>query len=91
MAVKLLRVWVKRQLDLKFFEKILKFTYENLNGKLNFTHFLSDLPGPFLVYISLENNTTFLQQNFRFRGDLPPSPAGALALNDLEISLICEF
>ena len=33
---KSLRVWAKNQLDLKILEKFLKFTYENLNGKLIF-------------------------------------------------------
>ena len=31
---KFLRVWAKNQYELKFLEKILKFTYKNLNGKL---------------------------------------------------------
>ena len=44
-----------------------------------FTHFISDLPGPLSFYPTLENNTIFLQQFFRFRGraELPPPPAGA--------------
>ena len=38
-----MRVWVKSQLRVEIFEKILKFTYKNLNGKLIFTNFLSHL------------------------------------------------
>ena len=36
---KFLHVWAKNQWRLKFFEKILKFTYKNLNGKLLFYPF----------------------------------------------------
>ena len=65
---------------MKFVEKILKFTYKNLNGKLILIHFLSVLPGPLSFYTALENNTIFLQQFFLFRGgeaSPPPSPLRA--------------
>ena len=79
---KFLRVWAKNQWGLKFVEKILKFTYKNLNGKLPFFLFLSHLPGPLSFYTALENNTIFLQQFFQFRGGgagkLPPPPCGRL-------------
>ena len=72
-SVKFLRVWAKNQWGLKFFEKILKFKYKNLNGKLT-SHFLSHLPGPLSFYTALENKTIFLQQFLWFRGggELPP-------------------
>ena len=36
---KFLRVWTKNQLRFEIYEKILKFTYKNLNGKLIFYPF----------------------------------------------------
>ena len=36
---KILRVWAKNQLRFEIHEKILKFTYENLNEKLSFYPF----------------------------------------------------
>ena len=65
---KFLRVLAKNQLRFEIFEKVFKFTQENLNGKLIFTHFLSDLLELLSFYTALENNTIFLQQFFRFRG-----------------------
>ena len=38
---KFLRVWAKNQLRFEIFQKILKFTYKNLNGKEIFTFFSS--------------------------------------------------
>ena len=76
-SAKFLRVWAKNQWGLKFVEKILKFTYKNLNGKLTFSPFLSHFPGALSFYTALENNTIFLQQIFRFlEGEAPPSPCG---------------
>ena len=73
---KFLRVWTKNQFKFEIFENILKFTYENLNGKLIFTNFLSDLQEHLSVYTTLENNTLFLQQFF-FCFEGTPPPAGA--------------
>ena len=56
---KFLRVWAKNYLRFEIFEKILKFTYKQLDGKLIFTDFISDLPGPLSFYTSLENSTFF--------------------------------
>ena len=59
----------------KFWNLHIKISMENWL----FTHFLSLLPGPLSFYTALENNTIYLQQFFRFRGEaypLPP-PAGA--------------
>ena len=36
---KILRVWAKNQLGFEIFEKFLKFTYKNLNGKLIYDQF----------------------------------------------------
>ena len=73
-----LRVWAKNQWRLKCFDKILKFTYTNLNRKLTFFYFLSHLPGPLSFYTALENNTIFLQHFFGFGagGSFPPPPHG---------------
>ena len=51
---KFLRVWAKNQLRFEMFEKILKFTYQNLNGKVIFIHFLSNLPGLLSFYTPLQ-------------------------------------
>ena len=56
---KFLRVWEKNQLRFEIFEKILKFTCKNYNGKLNFYPFFSLLPGLF-HYIHLWNIPKFL-------------------------------
>ena len=62
---------------LKFFEKIFKFTYENLNAKLFlFPNFQSDLPGTLSFYTAPENNTIFLQHFFGFDG-ISPAPYGS--------------
>ena len=57
------------------FEKILKFFDENSIGKLNFFIFIFYF---FLKFVTKNrafgNNTIFLQQFFRFRGDFPLSP-----------------
>ena len=58
-----------------FFEKFLKITYENLNGKLTFYPFSIPSSRSFVILYSSENNTIFLQHVFRFRGwELPPPP-----------------
>ena len=58
---KLLRVWAKNQSGLKFVEKILKFTYKNLNGKLNFYPFSNPFSETFAILYSLKNKTIFLE------------------------------
>ena len=52
---KFLRVLAKNQLRFDIFEKILKCTIKNLNGKLIFTHFHSHLQGPLSFYTPLEH------------------------------------
>ena len=54
-----LRVWAKNQLRFEIFEKILKFTCKNLNGKLIFYPFFSHFPGLF-HFIHLCNISKFL-------------------------------
>ena len=49
----------KNQCKISNFEKIFKFTYKNLNGKLIFTHFLSHLPGFLSFYTPLEHTKIF--------------------------------
>ena len=54
----------------------------NLHTKISmenwlFTNFLAHLPGLLPFYTTLENNTIFLHQLFRFRVDIPPSPLRA--------------
>ena len=56
---KSLRFWAKNQLRFEIFEKMFKFTYKNLNGKLIFSHFLSHLPGLLSFYTPLEHNKIF--------------------------------
>ena len=51
-----------------------------------FIHFLSHLPGPLSFTAPLENNTIFLQQFFRFRGKLLPSPLRAPLLQNFSES-----
>ena len=73
-----MRVWAKIQWSLKFFEKTCIFTYENLNGKLNFSDFLSYFQGPLSFYTPLETNTIFYNKFFSIsRGDFPTSPLRA--------------
>ena len=50
---KFLRVWAKNQLRFEIFEKILKFTYKNLNGKLIF--YLFSLPSS-MTFVILSLN-----------------------------------
>ena len=71
---KLLRIWAKNRLKFEMLEKIFKFTYENLNGKLIFTNFLYDFPGPLSFYTPLKNNTICLQQFFSVSGGGGASP-----------------
>ena len=46
---KSLRVWAINQWKLKIFEKILKFTYKNLNGKWIFYPFYIRSPSTFVI------------------------------------------
>ena len=50
---KFLRVWAKNQLRFEIFEKILKFTCKNLNGKLIFYPFFSIFQDFFILYTSV--------------------------------------
>ena len=52
---KFLRVWAKNQLRFEIFEKILKFTYQNLNGKLIFLPIFSPIFQDFCHFIHLCN------------------------------------
>ena len=47
---KLLRVWAKNQLRFEIFEKISKFTYRNLNGKLIFYPFSIPSSRTFVIF-----------------------------------------
>ena len=58
------------QWTFKFFVKIFKFTYENLNWKFTFYQFSIPSSGPLSFYTALEKYTIFLEQNFRFQGEL---------------------
>ena len=46
---KFLRVWAKNQLRFEISEKIFKFTYYNLNGKLIFIHFFLPSSWTFVI------------------------------------------
>ena len=50
---KFLRVWAKNQLRFEIFEKILKFTCKNLNGKLIFYPFSPIFQDFFILYTSV--------------------------------------
>ena len=50
---KVLRVWAKNQLRFEIFEKILKFTCKNLNGKLIFLSIFIPLSRTFSLYTPL--------------------------------------
>ena len=51
---KSLRVWAKNHLRLEIFDKILNFTYQNLNGNLISYPFFSNPPGPLPFYNMLQ-------------------------------------
>ena len=51
-SCKSLRVWARNQWGLKFVEKILKFTYTNLNGKLTFYPFSISSTRTFVILYS---------------------------------------
>ena len=72
------------------FEKTCKFTYENLNRKLLFYPFLSDLPGILSFYTARVNKTSFYGKSFSFpAGGIFPPPAGPLCCFVARIDIIC--
>ena len=75
-----LRVLAKNQWSLKFFDKMFKFTYYDLNGKLTFSPFSIPSSRTLVILYTSGKYHHFLQQFFRFRGEdnIPTSPlAGA--------------
>ena len=67
---------------MNFLRKFLNLhTYENLNGKLIFNLFFSDLPGPLSFYTALESNTIFYI-NFAGSGGTSPSLCVRPSLTD---------
>ena len=85
---KFLLVWAKNQVRLNIFEKNFNFPYANLNGRLTFTNFLSNLPRP-LPFMQLWKKLHFLQQFFfGFSGSFP---TGAPVLISELICHCCAF
>ena len=75
---KYLRVWAKNQLRFEIFEKLLKFKYENLNGKLIFYPFSLRSSWTFsTLYSSIFQlwKTTLFSPTFFGFGGLLPSPS----------------
>ena len=76
---KFLRVWAKNQWRLKFFEKNLKFTYKNLNGKLVFLPIFSPIFQGLLSFYTTLQHTNILggrETMLRWAGGVPSSLGG---------------
>ena len=73
-CAKFLRVWAENQWGLKFVEKILKFTYKNLNGKIDFLSIFYPIFPDLSHFIQLSKITPFFYNKFLCFGGGGASP-----------------